>query len=194
MARQKKRSDEAPRKIPRVRIVRPAKRPFQLRYDCPVEKRQVRISTGTRDETEAERQKAELEARLLLGIEARPGKDIKLGPEMEWSDFREQYRTLHLATVRDVTAMHAESRLDIAERIMKPRILGDLADPNTLQRLQARLLAGDQSRRKKPRSPNTVICRVMRHSSWETTRKHYAPGNIQEDAKVLRDVLGEGQK
>lgn len=29
----------------------------------------------------------------------------------------------------------------------------------------------------------------MRHSSWETTRKHYAPGNVQSDAEVLRSVL-----
>jgi integrase len=26
--------------------------------------------------------------------------------------------------------------------------------------------------------PPLIICRVMRHSSWETTRKHYAPGDI----------------
>lgn len=37
--------------------------------------------------------------------------------------------------------------------------------------------------------PPLVICRVMRHSSWETTRKHYAPGNVQNDAGVLRSVL-----
>ena len=34
--------------------------------------------------------------------------------------------------------------------------------------------------------PPLVICRVMRHASWETTRKHYAPGDIQRDAEVLR--------
>ena len=38
--------------------------------------------------------------------------------------------------------------------------------------------------------PPLVICRVMRHSSWETTRKHYAPGNIQNDAEVLASILG----
>jgi integrase len=38
--------------------------------------------------------------------------------------------------------------------------------------------------------PPLVICRVMRHSSWETTRKHYAPGDIQQDARVLRETLG----
>lgn len=144
------------RKIPKVRIVRPTGRPFQLRYDCPIEKREVRISTGTRDEEDANRQKTELEARLLLGLDAKPGRQLVRGPEMEWADFREQYRTQHLETVRDSTAFHAESRLDIAERILKPRTLGDVADPNALQRLQARLLAGDSSRRMMPRSAHTV--------------------------------------
>ncbi len=37
--------------------------------------------------------------------------------------------------------------------------------------------------------PPLVICRVMRHSSWETRRRHYAPGDVQEDAQVLRRVL-----
>ena len=37
--------------------------------------------------------------------------------------------------------------------------------------------------------PPLVICRVMRHSSWETTRKHYAPGDIQKDAEVLSSCL-----
>lgn len=153
MAKRKPRSKSVPKK---VRIVRPSRRPFQLRYDCPIEKREVRISTGTRDEDEAERQKTELEARLLLGLETKPNRQRVLGPEMEWSDFREQYRTLHLSTVRDSTAFHAESRLDIAERILKPKTLGDVADPTALQRLQARLLAGDSSRRTKPRSAHTV--------------------------------------
>jgi len=41
--------------------------------------------------------------------------------------------------------------------------------------------------------PPLVICRVMRHSSWETTRKHYAPGDIQTDAKVLNSCLAVPQ-
>ena len=155
MAKRKTRSLSA-KKIPKVRIVRYADRPFQLRYDCPIEKRQIRVSTGTRDDEEAERQRAELAARLLLGLSTLTGRVKLLGPEMTWSDFREQYRILHLATVRDSTALHAESRLDLAERILKPRTLGGMADTNTLQQLQANLLAGEQSRRKKPRSPHTV--------------------------------------
>ena len=39
--------------------------------------------------------------------------------------------------------------------------------------------------------PPLVMCRVMRHSSRDTTRKHYAPGDIQRDAEVLREVLGK---
>lgn len=160
---------ESVRKIPTVRIVRPAGRPFQLRYTCPVEKREIRVSTGDRDEEEAERQKKELEARLLLGLETKPGKEKMTGPEMEWSDFREQYRVLHLSTVREMTARNAENRLDIAERILKPRTLGDVADPTALQQLQARLLAGVQSRRKKPRSPHTVkgyMAHVLAALNW----------------------------
>ncbi|MBC8876737.1 MAG: hypothetical protein H8E44_45490 [Planctomycetes bacterium] len=34
----------------------------------------------------------------------------------------------------------------------------------------------------------------MRHASWETTRKHYAPGDIQQEAGVLRDILGKVPK
>lgn len=37
--------------------------------------------------------------------------------------------------------------------------------------------------------PPLVISRVMRHSSWETTQRHYAPGNVQSDAEVLRAIL-----
>ena len=168
MAKRKPRLESA-RTIPKVRIVRYADRPYQLRYDCPVEKRQVRISTGTRNDAEAEQQKAELEAKLLLGLSISAGRAIVLGPEMEWPDFREQYRTLHLATVRDGTVLHAESRLDLAERILKPKTLGDMADTNALQQLQAKLLAGEQSRRKKPRSPHTVkgyIGCVLAALSW----------------------------
>lgn len=156
MAKRKPNHERPSKRLPKVRVVRPSNRPFQLRYFCQIQQREIRISTGTRDEAEAERQKAELEAKLLLGLEVKPRSTMVLGPKMEWADFREQYRTLHLVTVRDSSAMHAESRLDLAERILKPRTLGDMADPNALQRLQARLLAGDQSVRKKPRSPHTV--------------------------------------
>ena len=38
--------------------------------------------------------------------------------------------------------------------------------------------------------PPAAIYGVMRHSSWETTRKHYAPGDIKKDAAVLQSLPG----
>lgn len=152
----KRRQSPSDRHVPKVRIACPEGRLIQLRYTCPTQKREIRISTGTTDVTEAERQKAELEARLLLGLETRSQVKAPPGPEMDWGDFRELFRTLHLSSVRDSTAAAAESRLDLAERIVKPKTLGALAAPSTLQTLQAELLAGIESRRKKPRSPHTV--------------------------------------
>ncbi len=37
--------------------------------------------------------------------------------------------------------------------------------------------------------PPLIISRVMRHSSWETTQKHYAPGNVRSDAEKIYSIL-----
>lgn len=37
--------------------------------------------------------------------------------------------------------------------------------------------------------PPLLIARVMRHSSWETTRKHNAPGNVQMHTEALNKIL-----
>lgn len=37
--------------------------------------------------------------------------------------------------------------------------------------------------------PPTLIARVMRHQSWDTTRKHYVPGDVQKDAAKLKKLL-----
>ena len=143
------------RKIPKVRLACPDGRPIQLRYFCPVEKREVRVSARTRDPIEAETRKRELEARLLLGIPTKR-RTTTTGPSMAWEDFREVYRECQLATLREKSAGGMESRLDIAEAILRPRSLADMTDPTALGRLQARLLAGDKSRFNRPRSPHTV--------------------------------------
>ncbi|WP_417739164.1 tyrosine-type recombinase/integrase [Rosistilla oblonga] len=148
---QKRRGDQ-----PKVRIAAPKNRPLQIRYFCPKEGREIRVSVGSRDMEDAERLKKEIEAKFLLGIEVRSEKKLVLGPEMEWEQFREQYTTQHLSALRDKTAEDAESRLDIATRIIKPKTLGAMAEPSNLQRLQSRLLAGAESMRCKPRSSHTV--------------------------------------
>ncbi len=79
------------KRVPKVRIARPANRPFQLRYTCPVEKREIRVSVGSRDENDTQRQKSELEARLLLGIQQRRQPKKTTGPHMSWEHFRAQY-------------------------------------------------------------------------------------------------------
>ena len=37
--------------------------------------------------------------------------------------------------------------------------------------------------------PPLLICRIMRHSSWETTRKHYVSGDVQLAAETLCRLL-----
>ncbi len=147
-------------RIPSVRIAEPKGRPMQLRYFDPAEQREVRISANTYDRAEAERQKKELEAKLLLGLDTKRPAKPQTGPGMPWEVFREQYSRVQLATIRDRSAVHAESRLDLAERIIRPKTLGDMAQADTLHRLQSELLAGTESRRGKPRSAYTVKTHV----------------------------------
>ncbi len=156
-------------KIPKVHIARPSGRPFQLRYQCPTQKKQIRISISTRDEREAQHKKKELEAKLLLGLDPQPAVAVTQGPTMAWKDFRQLYRIQHIDTLRDSSAESAEVRLDVAERIIKPRTLADLADPAALSNLQARLLKGEQSRLSRDRSRRSVksyMAAVMAALNW----------------------------
>jgi integrase len=139
-------------RVPKVRIARPASRPLQLRYTDRLTGKEVRISTNTHDEDEAAEQKKDLEARLRLGM-APQRRDRPDGP-ISWEEFRERYSTLQLATLK--APEDAESPLDVIERIAKPKLLQDIANTNALHDLQARLLAGEESRFRSPRSPHTV--------------------------------------
>jgi integrase len=189
MARKSHSSSPSP--VPRVRIVQPSGRPFQIRYFCPIEKREIRMSVGSRDMAEAERLKSEVEARLLLGISVESQTEKLFGPEMDWESFREEYRTLQLATLRENSASDAESRLDLAERIMKPKTLGDLGHPATLQRLQTRLRDGECSRRKKPRARATVhgyMGSIVAALNWA-----YLQGWLTEQPRVSRLKVLKGK-
>ena len=171
----------ANRKTPKVRMACPSGRPIQLRYFCPIERKEIRISTGTRDQAEAEQQIRELEAKLILGIDAKPdAKRIMGSPQMPWEEFREQYRAIYLSGLRNASQADSESRLDIAERIIKPRTLGDLNDRDTLESLQAKMLAGEgrlNRKNGKPvvirRSPHTVksnMATVIAALNWACRR------------------------
>ncbi len=153
-------------KIPRVRIAKPTGRPIQLRYTDPQTGKEVRITTETYDAETAIELKKQLEAKLLLGIDAKP-KRRKGGPSMGWEEFRERYTELQLSTLRDKTVTSAECRLDIAERILKPRYLSDVANSEALHELQSKLLRGDEGHG--PRAKYTVrnyMAAVVAALSW----------------------------
>jgi integrase len=41
--------------------------------------------------------------------------------------------------------------------------------------------------------PEREVSRILRHASVETTRRHYAPGTVQESARIIRERLaGDG--
>ena len=74
-----------------------------------------------------------------------------------WDIFRERYSTQRLVQRRDRTAAHFESRLDIAERIIRPKTIGDMATRKALELLQRELLAGGGvPGKRKRRSPHTA--------------------------------------
>ncbi len=156
-------------KIPKVRLAKPGKRPYQVRYHCPIEQREIRITTGTHDETEAEDKRQEVLAKLRLGIEAKPRKRVASGPNMAWSDFRNRYTTLELSRLRKNSRTSAETRLELAERILKPQRLRDVADSEALHDLQAQLLKGAEGTTGRGRSPHTVkshMAAVMAALNW----------------------------
>jgi len=141
-------SEKKRKRIPKVRIVQPAGRPIQLRYFDPDAGREVRISTGTYDRSEADEDRKDLEAKLRLGEKPAPKATKQHGPRMSWEMFRDEYRENHLRIwLRGRSADSAESRLDIAERIIKPRTLADMASRTELMRLQRELLAGKEGRK-----------------------------------------------
>jgi integrase len=149
-------------------MAKPTARPIQLRYTDPATGKEVRITTNTYDPIIAAQQKAKLEAKLLLGLDAKPRKRSNAGPRMVWQEFRERYRDIQLSTLREKSAIDAESRLDIAERILKPRTLGDVANAEALHDLQAALLAGAESKlaKRSPQTARNYLVAVLASLNW----------------------------
>jgi len=87
------------------------------------------------------------------GFARSPRSDLP-SPNMPWDDFRNEYSRLKAGLLRDPEA--PEFRLDVAQRIMRPRTLSNMASDGSLAELQARLLAGEEPQRGKPRAPSTV--------------------------------------
>ena len=90
---------------------------------------------------------------------------------MAWAEFRERYRELQLSGLRERSADCADDRLDIAERILKPRTLADVADSEALHELQAKLLAGEESRygTRSAVTTRNYIVSLMAALNWAAT-------------------------
>ncbi len=84
MAKKKRKRSSSDQKTPKVRIARPKGRPFQVRYFCQKENREIRVSVGSRDESDAQKLLAEIKAKLLLGLDVRPNTNETGGPDMPW--------------------------------------------------------------------------------------------------------------
>ncbi len=163
-------------RIPKVRMAQPKGRPIQLRYFDQSEGREIRITTKTYNVNEALEEKKKLEAKLLLGMDAKPKATKQHGPRMSWDDFRDEYRRLYLEQdCRPKSIIDSDSRLDVAERIIKPTTIGDMATRENLERLQAALLEGVESRfdPPRPRSAHSVrshMATVLAALNWAVSR------------------------
>lgn len=161
-----------PSRIPKVRIARPKGRPYQIRYTDPDTNKEIRISVGSRDEKAAQRLHDETVAKLTLGLGTAPRERVR-GPSMRWEHFREDYSRLKLSTLRTSTAESTENRLDVCQRILRPRTLADLTKPGKFERLKAELLAGTASRLNKPRSAHTTnsyLAALVAALNWAHTQ------------------------
>lgn len=183
------------KKPPKVRLAKPSKRPWQIRYTDPETKREIRISTGTHDEDKAQQQADEVAAKLTLGIPAKAGQRESLGPNMPWEQFRDEYRRLHLHGDNLKDPGDPDGRLDVIERILKPRRLADVADATALATLQRELLAGKACKKDK-RSPHTVrtyMNTVVAALNWAKSQKWIPDVPKIKRAKVSKQRKAKGR-
>lgn len=137
-----------------VTLVASPGRPIQLRYFCPLQKRHIRISTGTYDAKEAERIRRKREAELIEGTYTDP-------LEITWLEFCDRYDREELAHLRPKTRQKANTVFSAVSTILNPVLLSDLT-AQSLVRFRADFAAGHASRFSKPneplrpRSPHTV--------------------------------------
>lgn len=193
-----KKKAEKKARVPKVRMAMRGGY-WQIRYTCPIEKREVRISTKTADEAEAIEQRKKIEAKLRLGIEVTPRRKMTLGASMPWEDFREEYSQLKVSTMRESSQNQTEINIDVCEAIMQPRTLGEMATPGNLATLQAKLLAGAASK-KKARSPHTVrsyMATLIAALNWAHRPMHWLPAAVEfdlleaDDPAKGRPITGE---
>lgn len=163
---------------------------YVLQFYCPIQRKRIRRSCGTRDRRESRRILRECRERLLNGRYVESGGAITEIQEqvalkvqqtiapldsstMSWQDCYDSYRDHKKTRVRERTLTDALSRISIAERILEGQRQdrglpegGPIEEYVTLQNLeyvQDRLLAGDEGRfdHRAPMTVNSMIADVM---------------------------------
>jgi integrase len=177
-------------KVPKVRMAKPTGRPIQLRYTDPATGKEVRISTNTYDPAMAAIHKAKLEAKLLLGMDAKPRKKSGAG-RFGWV-----FNPMSLQTRLGRSVRHQRPSAEWVGKVVsaigkaagvvvqsakdggKPKY----ASAHDLRRSCAErlVLSGIDER---------DVARVLRHADVQTTRRFYAPGTVQQSAAVIRRKL-----
>ena len=94
---------------PKVRLSQVSGRFIQMWYICPETGKKGRQSTGTRNRTEAEEMRADLEAKVRLGL-TRFKRSKVPGDHMSWEEFRWEYTNKRLSTLKSGSAAHADKR------------------------------------------------------------------------------------
>jgi len=151
-------------------------RPLALVYIDPVSRKKKARSAGTYDQKKAERMAGELEKELRAGRSVAPSRAT-------WSEFRERYRAIKLATMADA-GESAEVSLDRLER--------DL-DPDRPSRLTAAVMADFQAKLRKGGMKETTIARHLRHIK-AALRWAAAQGMIPAAPKIELPKRQRGQK
>jgi integrase len=155
---------------------------YTLKFYCPLRQQRVRRNCGTRDQREARRILRECRERLLNGEYVASGGAITAEHERSapppfppanvaaqdgpsWQECYERYRQNRAARIREKSLVDSLSRLQLAETIFEARRkeqglpeglpVRECMTLASLEYLQDRLLAGDESRLDS-RSPNTV--------------------------------------
>lgn len=164
---------------------------YVLKFYCPIQQKRIRRNSGTRNRREARSILRECRERLLNGryiesdgaiTEQQEKTQVKVRsvlaqPEKpsgkSWQECYDRYREHQQNRVRNNSLDHALSRIGIAERVLEGGRQdqglpegGPVADYVTLQSLeylQDRLLAGDESRfdSRSPTTVNTMVGAVM---------------------------------
>lgn len=101
---------------------------WRMQYRDQSTGNKVRRSCGTSKRREAERMAAKWEQELRAGVDHNAGK-------IDWDIFREKYQFEAASSLAEKTQQKIESVLNVYERMMKPRKLGDI-DERAISRYQ----------------------------------------------------------